>query len=457
MKTHEITFECFASLRQWLSDVVSNPTVRKTIGSLIDQGMLSATNLFIGIMIGRICLKEQLGLYALGMTIIAFAMSTQGALIIMPYCIYRPRLNGIPAKDYNGSTMLHQLFLALVVIFILIITSLGIHFFRGKADILPIIKTLCLTLFFVLSWDYARQTSFALLKVKSAIVIDAVVSCFQIAFMVLLYYLNQLSAANVLLMAGIAYAITSLFWLYGARESWRFRLSNAWRDLVLNLNIGKWTFASSILWRSGIYLYPWLLAYFHGADSTGIWAACISIVNITNPLVLGLQNYFRPMIAHSFKMKDTDALKRATTKSNIISGCCISLVTIIILLAGGPLVSFVYGAEYSGNHLTVMLLALNTLATTLSFSPSRALFTIERADIDFKINLISMFNLIVFGIFFTWKFGTTGAAAALLIANIISTILSFVVYNRAIRALEENPEPLTAGRQPQTTAAEELN
>ena len=71
-------------------------------------------------MIGRLCSKEEYGLYALGFSLIIFFTDFQTALISTPYMVYSPRLNGDEKRQYTGSTLVHQLTISVLASFMLL-------------------------------------------------------------------------------------------------------------------------------------------------------------------------------------------------------------------------------------------------------------------------------------------------------------------------------------------------
>ena len=75
-------------------------------------------------------------------------------------------------------------------------------------------------------------------------------------------------------------------------------------DLKRNWTFGKWVFASGLLWTASTNLYPWLLAFFHGAAAAGTFAACMGVVSASNPVLLGIQNLVGPKIAHEYAQGD---------------------------------------------------------------------------------------------------------------------------------------------------------
>ena len=64
--------------------------------TLFDQAIYSGSNFFISVVIGRLCSKQELGLYLLGFTILVFMSNVQVALISSAYTVYYPKI-----KDEN--------------------------------------------------------------------------------------------------------------------------------------------------------------------------------------------------------------------------------------------------------------------------------------------------------------------------------------------------------------------
>ena len=99
------------------------------------------------------------------------------------------------------------------------------------------------------------------------------------------------------------------------------------------------------------------------------------------------------------------------------------LLAIVLMLWGDCFIALLYGSRYSGNGLVVGILAMNLLVTAVGFSFLRALFAIERADLDFALNLAAIFIMFTLGLWLVRTYGPLGAASGLLGANIVTSIV----------------------------------
>ena len=71
--------------------------------SLVDQAVVSVTNMGTSVIVGRTCAKEQLGLYASGLSLILLLIAIQAALITVPYTISNPRIPKLEHPLYKAA------------------------------------------------------------------------------------------------------------------------------------------------------------------------------------------------------------------------------------------------------------------------------------------------------------------------------------------------------------------
>ena len=170
-------------------------------------------------------------------------------------------------------------------------------------------------------------------------------------------------------------------------------------------------------------LYPWLLAFFHGTASVGIWAACLGAASMGNPAVAGLQNFVGPKLAHVYAENGTSSLHRAAWKATALMAVPAVFFSTVMVIWGGRVLQVLYGSKYAGSGAVVAILALGLSATALAFGFSRALFAIERADIDLIVNFVALGVLLAIGVWLVRASGPLGAAYAFLIASVASLVL----------------------------------
>ena len=387
------------------------------IFSLADQAVVSATNFATGVIIARACSKEELGLYMLGFSLILLVTDLQTSLISTPYMVYAPRLKGRAHALYTGSTLIHQLTFSALINFGVACGALAVTAGAGPRGVAPVLWALAAVVTTIMLREHARRVCFACLRLKTVLLFDTCISAGQICGLLLLAYLHLLSASRAYWVVGSVCGISILWWLWSGREFYDLRKSESHADLKKNWILGKWIFASGLVWAVSMNLYPWFLAAFHGTASTGVWGACLGVVSVGNPALLGIQNIVGPKIAHAYVAAGPKALRRLVLRITVAICLPVSLLCLALIVWGGRLVTLLYGRQYAGNNLVVAILALIILVAVPSFSFSRALFAIERADLDFRVSFGALFVMVTTGFWLVRAFGILGAACGLLATN----------------------------------------
>jgi O-antigen/teichoic acid export membrane protein len=276
---------------------------------------------------------------------------------------------------------------------------------------------LVLAIAFIMLREHARRVSFARLKLKTAFIFDTCIAVSQIVGLLVLARFGLLSASRAYWVIGSVCGIAVLGWLWSDRGFYDPQISESLADLKKNWILGKWVFASGLVWAVSMNLYPWLLAAFHGVASTGVWAACLGVVAVGNPALLGIQNLVGPKIAHVYAAKGHRALHRLVLKIAILVALPMSLLCLVMFVWGGHLLTLLYGRQYAGNSAVVAILAVNLLVAALGFPFSRALFAVDRARVDFLVNFTALFIMVTLGLWLVRAFGPLGAAVGLLGAS----------------------------------------
>jgi O-antigen/teichoic acid export membrane protein len=391
--------------------------------SLADQAVASVTNFATGVIIARASSKEEFGLYMLGFTLILLVTDLQTSLIATPYMVYAPRLQGRAHAQYTGSTLIHQVVFSLLATVVVIGGACAARFGVGPHGLEPVLWALAGVGSLIMLREFVRRICFASLKLRTVFVFDASIGLAQICGLLVLAHFKLLSAARAYWVIGAICGLAVLCWLWLNRHHYYLRIDESVLDLKRNLIFGKWVFASGLLWTASTNLYPWLLAFFHGAAAAGVFAACLGVVSASNPVLLGIQNFLGPKIAHVYATRGQIGLRKFVLKISGSMAVPVALLTLIMITWGDRFIGLLYGSRYTGNGRVVAVLACNLLLSAVVFSYSRALFAIERADLDFGLNFAAISIMLTLGLWLVKTHGPLGAALGLIIAGGVTSIL----------------------------------
>jgi O-antigen/teichoic acid export membrane protein len=405
---------------------------------MIDQAVISATNMCTSIIIGRTCAKAQLGFYASGLSLILLVTAIQSALVTVPYTISSPQIPAGEHALYKGSTILQQM--TLVAIGMLVFLAVGMFGSgRSNGDLRNILLTLALVSGIICFRDFARRISYAELHFGFALVLDGILSLVQLLTIGMLAWRHQLSGGRALLAVGIASLTASLMWLLVNWKTISLSIAHAAAGFRVNWALGRWLFASSVLWSLCIDQYPWMIASLRAPVEAATWAAAYGVMAFLNPIVLALNNDAAPRVSNDYANHGLAGLKRSVTRSAIIAGAITLPVLLALLIFGSRLVRIMYGPKFGGAGPIVDLLAVGLWFYAISLSFPYGMLALKRANVDFAINVACIVSFLAFGIFLIRRYGVAGAACSFLMVQTVALIFRVALFRRIVKAREMEP------------------
>jgi O-antigen/teichoic acid export membrane protein len=314
----------------------------------------------------------------------------------------------------------------------LFLAGTGVYFSYGKGsmDLGRVIWMLAIAGGFITFRDYVRQICFAGFRMKTVLMLDALATSFQVGGMVLLAYMERLSAAYALGVMGFVCGLTTATWFIGFRKRMKFSLKRGFSDFRDNWSFGKWILGGNLVFFMGSQLYPWILVSFHNTAAVGVLAACQGIVGFANPLSHGTRNFLGPRAAQAFAHGGKDELRRLMEKSTLMITAMMTLLCGAIMVFGGKLVVFIYGPQYGGHNWVIILLALDVLAIAIALSSDCGIWAIGRNEMHFRIELVRLLITFTIGFWLVKRFGPLGVAGALLLGNVIVLSSQYLIFRK---------------------------
>jgi O-antigen/teichoic acid export membrane protein len=411
--------------------------VPNAVISLMDQGVVSATAFVTGVVVSRTCSQSEFGLYTLGATLVVFLIELQTALISSPYMVYSPRLHDAERARYAGGNLILQLSLGLFAAVVLgaiatTITAFGI----GSEGLAPVLGVLAVVVTFTLLRDFLRRVAMAHMQMENALFLDISVTVLQLSALVVIAVLEAMSAPLAHAMIGAACATASVVWMARHRNTFTPSFASARHDLKQNWSFGKWVFASGLLWAFSIHTYPWILAASHGTAAAGIWGACLTTLSLIIVPSTGLQNWLGPRIAITYATGGAQRMRRFVIRAALGFGAVLAVMAALMIAFDEVLLVLIFGETYASNGAVLSVLAASVIARGPAFCFSRGLFAIERADIDFWVNLIPLAVLLIVGLWATSAYGALGAAVSLFLAHTLVSAVRGVALFAHLRSTD---------------------
>ncbi len=373
--------------------------------SLVDQASVSATNFLTGVLIGRACSQEQLGLYGIGLAVLLIITEFHQAFVSTPHQVLYPKwTDAVARRRFNGSALLHSLSIGVVAGVGLAVAGAVVGGEIGGA-----LLALAVAAWAVLARHFARLFSFTTLRPSAALALDGGVALLQLGGLAVLAWTGRLSATSAFLWIGLANLASLVAWLLPLRREFAPSPQHALADVKTTWPLSRWIVLSGITWTLGMHAYPLLVGGLRSAAEAGVWTACFGIAALANPLLMGVQNWLGPAVAHAATDRSAADFRRLVLHASAAFGLLMVPVVLGTFLFGDLLVQ-AYGPEYAEHGSLVALLTLATLCHAVGFPSARGLFADGHAIHDFLGNVVTLALLLAVGIWLVSAFGVTGAA-----------------------------------------------
>jgi O-antigen/teichoic acid export membrane protein len=412
----------------WWAHKMSKPSAQHTM-ALIDQTVVSGTSFLTTILIGRWCGVDELGVYSLGLSMLVSWACVQESLISLPYTIYWRRSGQEARAEYAGNVLIHQGMLSVLAVVVLAVTAVLLRLAGTVPGLATVTGVLAVMIPFAMLREFGRRFAFAHLHMTKTLLLDLAVAAMQLAGLSWLAFSGVLSAATAFVATGAACALTGMLWLYLARESFVLREGHVRRTMQRSWALGKWLFASQVALFVQAYISYWLLAWTVGTAATGVYAACMTVVLFSNPLILGLSNILAPRAALALAQGGGAKLRRDVLRDTLLLGGAMILFCTVVLFAGEDVMRLLYhGQQYEGHGHTVTVLALAMLASAVGMPAANGLATIERPDAVFRTALFAVVLSVVLMWFMVAEWGLAGAAYGFLAGNLAASVGRWVAF-----------------------------
>jgi len=407
---------------------------RVEVLAFVDQAVVSATSFVATVIVGRYSNPGELGVYAIGITVLMSTYTIQASLISHPYSIQRFRVLGTPAQ-HAGSVLAHSALLSTMTTIVLAVTALGLYAFGATSQLLAMTWALAAVAPFALLREFGRSFTFAHLQLAQTLILDVAVAAIQISMLAWLGWTGRMSAVTALGALGASCGPVAIASLCFARAEFVMELRQVRATLKLSWRLGKWLGLGQVTLAMRRFITYWLLGIIVGAAMTGVYTACMSIVSFANPVIFGLNNILMPRAVLAWKEGGAGRLRRQIVRDALLLGLVMASFCVVVLFAGEDVMRFLYhGKEYEGRAHIVATLAFATLVLAIGMPAISALAAMERPRAIVGVGAVASIVTVVFAWWLTREWGLAGAAYGWLAGNVAGSAGVWVAFLALVRA-----------------------
>ena len=419
------------SLPFWRSDSAQG------LLSLVDQGIVSGANFLTAVIIARCGTSQTLGAYFLAWNVFTIVQAVQGDLVLSPYIVLGRNRSGRDAVRYTGSSFAHHLILVgtSCLLMVLALNLLGRNAGQDLQGLQEASLAFLAAMPFLLTRQFIRNLGIARLRLGAMTVVDGGIAAFQVVALLILGVCGTLTVSKAYIVLGLACGLPSLVWLCSRAEPMRFAPGLIRTHWLENWSFGRWALASQLAGRATGYLLPWTLALVHGEATTGLLAACVTLVNMGGTFITGVSNFLTPRATAAYVEGGIEELLRVLRTVAAIYLGVVGVFVVVLLLFGGHISWIVYGPHYAGNENVIRWLALALLLSSLTITVGNGLWAMRRPEANFSADFCGMLAGLLVLATTVQAWGATGAALALCVGNFVGLAVRWTKFRAYIAEL----------------------
>lgn len=396
--------------------------------ALFDQCLVSGGRFLATWLVGRLAGPEALGIYSMAMAGILLAGIVQESLIIRPFQTFYYWQSPDRQRVYSGSVLVQMLVTAVVICTGATLTSAVLHFgagYQGNWGVMLMVVGLCVP--GTLCGEFARRLSLARLQMRTAVAVDAAIVGMMVIGHVSLWRMSVFNAYSALGMIGFVHLVVGATAVMVLRREFRWLRSESLADIVKNLRFGGWLCGGQLLGLAHGYLVPWLVYSLIGAEAAGRLTACYTLVLFSNPLILGYSAWLGPQAARVYAEQGLATLRKLIRNSAILMGGGLMIFWGVLVVGGGPLLTWTFGEEYAGLGPIVGTLGATAIGFGCSVCGANGLAALQRPGIILfgTVTGIGLTLSLYFTLVSEWKL--LGAAVALALGALVSGVIQLAV------------------------------
>jgi O-antigen/teichoic acid export membrane protein len=396
--------------------------IRKGVGALADQGMVSGSTFVLNIFLARWLGAEQYGAYAIAFSIFLFLTSFHNAMLLEPMSVFGPGEYRSSLPQYLGQLVRLHFAVTGILAGVLCIASIVVGLMGPTKLLAPGLWGTSLALPFILFFWLWRRAAYLESKPNVAIRGAVTYAATALGLMWLLEVVHWLSSFSAFVILAIAGITASLVLIWSIRPQLLSLCHSFASVLKRHWKYGRWVAVSAfVFWLNGNAYYIVAGSLLGMRNVAGLRA----IQNFVQPVIqflAAISLLILPRASSWFSDKDRRTFRRNMIWVTLLFTGAATLYSAMAVVLGHPLVALVYRGRYTEYSYLLPWLAVGVLLTAVAQGPTIALQAMQSPNeifIGYAIGGIT----IVPGIVLTRYYGVFGAALGLALSS-----LAFLLY-----------------------------
>jgi O-antigen/teichoic acid export membrane protein len=426
-------------VKRWL------PWLAKGSLAVVDQGLISGSNFWIGILLARWLAPEAYGAYALAFSIFLFISGFHSSLILEPMSVFGPGEYKDRLPAYVGKLLRLQLVLTVGLASLLALAVTAVVHFANNNTLPYALCGAALAIPWILSFWFCRRSAY--LELRPAVAVrGAAAYCLLVILLLFVsgrlgllspfgaFFLQALAsfAAGTILLLSTRPQLASL----DSDPSMRIIMKQHWK-------YGRWVVGTSFVsWLSGSAYYVLVAALLRMEDVAALRALQNFVLPMTQ-FITAMTLLFLPWASAQFVNHSLAAFKKSirTITLLFVSGAALYVACIVVF--GRWLMGTLYAGRYVQVEALLPLAVLPLLMSAASQGPGIALSAMQTPSKVFWGYTAAAAITILVGAPLTYYRGLIGATSAMMISSCAPLAVVVHYYKAGLRNIADAEMRLT--------------
>ncbi|MCA9241664.1 MAG: polysaccharide biosynthesis C-terminal domain-containing protein, partial [Planctomycetales bacterium] len=290
--------------------------------------------------------------------------------------------------------------------------------------------------------EFARAASFTHFKVRSVLAIDLSTLVLQALLLFAMWAFDAMTITGVYLVIALSCLPPLAVWAWAWREQWSLDNASFRQDCREIWQFSRWLVLARTMGQGSRLIIPWLVYAMLSEAAAGRLAICLSLTGLAWLFVRGLNTFFRPFIVQAFSQGGPAALSRAVLWTSLTQTLLLLPVLLLFVFASDPVMELIYKKSFPAATMLLVLLTLNTLATSWAIATATGLLALDRPSSNLWIEGATLLLTLVLSAPLILVSGLEGAAWAMLAGNVAGAGMAYWMFQRELArvpAAQETP------------------
>ena len=394
---------------------------------ILDQGLLSLTNLGIGLFLINYSTKENYGLYGIGFAIVLFFVSVENGLIATQMTVLAPekaeREGGI---DLYCLSMLYGQYYIFIPIWIICQILAYILYYLNilNPDVFLYQIVISITVMTVLFHEFMRRYFFLKFNPRRVLMIDLVNIFFIVSALIITakwnYEKPHILAIAIYgggaIVAGMIGLLSSGLVGFVSKTKVLTSLKEAWRN-------GCWALGGVVVTWMQLQGYVLLLSILATAEAVAEANAARLFLAPVNVISAGFIRVFMPKLLHLKNQQNHAAVRNMARKILAVVITTIGIVVLGVVLMEDIIIKFAFTEDYSNISTFVIAWAVVVLFVAIRTNTSILLQVYNKFKDITLCNTVTTTITLLLGIVLIHYFSVLGSISALAVGEILLSLL----------------------------------